>query len=407
MKNVYDIKKEKNLNFILPLKHSLNELTQGLESSLITVYLYYEDSLSLYLDYISNIPPQMDILFITSNEQVYEKLVIYASGLTNNTKVVLKENRGRDVSALLTAAREDILKYQYVCFLHDKKAKSVETQKDTDLFVKCLWDNMLGSKAYILNIISTFIENSRLGVLLPPESISDNFSFVFKNTWDLDFILTEELISKLGLVCDLDMNKKPISLGTVFWAKVEALKKLFFYEWRDEDFVEEPLPGDGTISHAIERCFAYVAQDAGFDTGIVMSDEYAGNRFDVMEEVLTEAFQLLGNTLKIDSIGMLKQRNEVCSPVFNFSKKYPKLYIFGAGIYGQRCARLLGTGVKGFIVTKKDTEEYKVNGMVVEEFCNVELDDETGIIVAVSEKYRDEILKIISDRAFENVFCFM
>ena len=63
--------------------------------------------------------------------------------------------------------------------------------------------------------------------------------------------------------------------GSCFWFRTDALRKLFKYDWKYEDFPEEPLPIDGTISHAIERCYAYVAQDAGYYSAIVMCDEYA------------------------------------------------------------------------------------------------------------------------------------
>ena len=61
----------------------------------------------------------------------------------------------------------------------------------------------------------------------------------------------------------------------MFWAKTDALKKLFEHGWKYEDFPEEPLPIDGTISHAIERVLGYVAQDAGYKTGVIMTDKIA------------------------------------------------------------------------------------------------------------------------------------
>ncbi len=37
----------------------------------------------------------------------------------------------------------------------------------------------------------------------------------------------------------------------------------------------EPLPQDGTISHAIERIYPFVAQSAGYPPAVVMSKSYA------------------------------------------------------------------------------------------------------------------------------------
>ena len=35
------------------------------------------------------------------------------------------------------------------------------------------------------------------------------------------------------------------------------------------------MPGDGTISHALERVYGYVAASRGYYTEIVMTDDYA------------------------------------------------------------------------------------------------------------------------------------
>ena len=149
---------------------------------------------------------------------------------------------------------------------------------------------MIGSSAYISNIIETFERNPELGVLMPPEHVSENYSMLFLNTWYLNFLNMQSLAKEMNLNCDLNADKKPISVGTVFWARVDALKKLFEKEWKYEDFAEEPLPDDGTLSHAVERCFAYVAQDAGYNTGIVMTDRFAGERMDYMMGIICRRY---------------------------------------------------------------------------------------------------------------------
>ncbi|NBH19789.1 rhamnan synthesis protein F, partial [Clostridiaceae bacterium] len=67
------------------------------------------------------------------------------------------------------------------------------------------------------------------------------------------FELTQKLAKELNLHCNLSIDKSPITLGTVFWARSDALEKILKKEWKYEDFDEEPLKDDGTISHVIER----------------------------------------------------------------------------------------------------------------------------------------------------------
>lgn len=411
MLNVCDIKSNRNLNFILPLDGIVSNKELRQTDILIVIHLYYTEKIQKYLNYIKDIPDYVSILFVTPNPQIKIKIDEYLQSSNKTYQVIKKENRGRDISGLLVACRKQILQHRYVCFLHDKKEKSERTKRDTDIFETCLWENMVGSVNYINNIIEKFEENPELGVLLPPESISDSFSFFFKNTWDKDFELMCSLAKKLDLKCDLNKDKKPLSLGTVFWARVQAIKKLLEVQWQYEDFDEEPLASDGTISHVIERCFAYVAQDAGYDTGIVMTDRFAGQRMDYLQEIMTQAFERLEESLDISTVGHLKKVNLIYKELIKFAEQYSSVYIYGAGNYGKYCAKLLKAAfcqIKGFIVSNADENEKQVGDIPVISVSELDLVDSTGVIIAVSEKYKLEIEKKLKEKFpyFTHVFYF-
>lgn len=79
----------------------------------------------------------------------------------------------------------------------------------------------------------------------------------------------------LGLHVDIRPDKGIICTNSMFWARTKALGPLLRYDWKYEDFEEEPSPVDGGLRHVIERILQFVAQDAGYYTGIVMTPEYA------------------------------------------------------------------------------------------------------------------------------------
>ena len=269
MDNVYDIKVQNNLNFILPVGHRLGKsgFNKQRKKAAIIVHLHYFDTIEYYLKYIEKIPDTIEILITTSSDEVRDRLCKTKFRKQCNCRIIQKPNRGRDISAFLVACREEILKYEYICFLHDKKEKCELYKKDTEEWIRCLWENMIGSIEYIDNILLTFCENLNLGLLVPPSPLSDHFASAYLNTWYKNFYQTKKLVEQMNLACDLNEDKPPITLGSVFWARVSALKKLLEIEWKYEDFDEEPLKNEGTTSYAIERILAYVAQDAGYDTG--------------------------------------------------------------------------------------------------------------------------------------------
>lgn len=414
MDNVYDIKRKENLNYILPLKTKiedhLSDIYKG--KAVVVIHLHYLDTVGVYLKYIEAIPSGIDILFTFSDYEMKEILQKSLIGKRENYRFIEKQNRGRDISAFLVACREAIMRYEYVCFLHDKKEKKSVYKKDTDIWIRCLWENMLGSAEYIENILATFYTNPSLGLLTPPFPITEHFSSFYMCAWGNNFDITKALAEKMELNCNLDIAKSPITLGTVFWARTIALKKLFKIEWEYEDFDEEPLKDDGTISHAIERILAYVAQDAGFESGWVLNDRYAGTYFEQMQYALKIAFSQLNNSLGISWISEIDSYESRTQEMLEFVNKYEKLYIYGAGICGSRYLTRLKIEQRipdAFLVSDSNRNSKDVQGVPVYPISEVDLNEQCGIIVGVNDLYKKEVLQTIKDRQpdFDNIYMEM
>lgn len=413
MDNVYDIKIHKNLNFILPSEQRLvvGDRTAEMGKVAVIIHLHYIQSIEFYLKYIENITPSIRVLITTSNDKVEDLLYKFNFDKRKNCSIIKKNNRGRDISSFLVACRKEILGYEYVCFLHDKMEKFLKDKRSIEKWVQSLWENMIGSKEYIYNVLYTFYNNPQIGLLVPPPPIGDHFYIAYKNSWFANYKITKELVDKLGLKCDLDENKSPITYGTVFWTRVSALSKLFNIEWKYEDFDEEPLGTDGTVSHAIERSLAYIAQDAGYDTGWVMTDKYAGQNFDYMISALGRVFHMVEEEWGISSVSEVDTYVKREKELLEFVNRYDSFYIYGAGEYGKKCLIMLkrhGKLPKGFMVSNlKDNRKYIENVPV---YVWTEVDDiaSVGIIVAVHEKYRGEILGSLSEQGieFSNIYQF-
>lgn len=411
MKNVYDIKQKKNLNFILPVRQEIKK-DGAIEKNgkvVIIIHLYYLDTIKEYIKYINVISDDIDVIFTASSSEVKEVIQKSIIGTKKNCRIIEMQNRGRDIGALLVASRKDILKYEYVCFLHDKKEKRKDFKKETGLWIECLWENMLGSAEYIDNILETFYQNENLGILAPPPPISEHFPTAYVNTWYQNFALTKKLAENMNLRCDLNEDKPPLTLGTVFWAKVDALKKLVEKEWHYEDFDEEPLRDDGTISHAIERILSYVAQDAGYDTGWVMTDSYAAQYITKLQNALTKAFTVLDETYGIRYISELDTYKDESQRLKAFCEAHGETYIYGAGQYAAACYKLLksvGIDVDGFVVSKKTVSVSSYYGHPILEKEDIMKSKNRGIIIAVSWKYQIEILDQLHEYGIkENDIC--
>jgi rhamnosyltransferase len=228
--------------------------------------------------YAASMPSYADIYLTTNSEEkklILEKAFEDFGG--RQVKILVVQNRGRDVSSLLIGLRPFAEQYDYICFAHDKKTVHLKPKMKGESFSYHCFENVLASPAFVENIITTFQDNPRMGLLIPPTPIFSTFLSTLGYEWSTNFENVCKLAGRLNINVDIDKDKAPLSpLGTIFWYRSEALKILFDAGFRYEDFPEEPIQKlDGTLMHAIERIYPYAAQQAGFYTGWVLSDTFA------------------------------------------------------------------------------------------------------------------------------------
>lgn len=272
--NMADLVKNLHLNFVLSSTQESPVSTE--KRYALILHLYYMDLLKETLSYARSMPENSDIIITVGSEEKAEYVREHCRNFPYNVDVRVIQNRGRDVSALLVGAGRDCLKYDYVCFAHDKKVTQLSPHSIGDGFAYKCFENILGSKALVTNIIRHFEENPHAGVLAPtPPNHADYFGN-YASKWGPNFEGTKEILNELGIKVPLDPNKEPIApLGTMFWFRPFALRQLFEREWQYEDFPPEPNKIDGSLLHFIERAYGYIPQANGFYTGYVYSSHFA------------------------------------------------------------------------------------------------------------------------------------
>lgn len=283
-----------NLKKIIP-KENLNNNYKSNSSIVVIAHIYYIDLLDYDFMFLKNIPEYIDIIITT--DELDKKVFIeenYLSKLKNNFRVILVNPRGRDMSGLFVGCKEIIKDYDYFCFVHDKKSSLLKFNLNGISFRDIIWENTLASRDYINSIIKFFDENSCLGLIVPPRPYHGvYFTSFYYNHWVRNGDNAKKLLNKMNISQELDINESALSIGNCFWAKSDALKPLFDLNLNYDDFHQEPMPDDGTISHAIERIYGHVAASQGFYTEIVMTDEYGCNEITNYPYIITELFNII------------------------------------------------------------------------------------------------------------------
>lgn len=403
MENIYDIRLKEKLMFVLPSSEQ-NAVAYPITPKMvaIAVNLYYEDLVERYMQYLNNVPEEIDIYIISSKLNVFEK----AENLKKRSMYLIeKKNRGRDISALLVAFREIALQYEYICFLHDKKPNYDFMEREVVSWDWSLWENMVSTKVYICSVLKIFQEKTDIGLMVPPEPIGEFYKAWFDTAWGPNYKNTVCLAEELRLNCVIEEEKTPLALGTMFWARKDGLKKLFERQWRYEDFPEEPLSKNGTINHAIERIFGFVAQDAGYKTATIMTAEYAAWNLLFAQDGMKKMYKLITEKMHLHSLHQISMLSEQEHILRGFCEKNDEVYLYGAGVYGVELLHQMeqwGLMPTGFVVSNGKRTKLEVEGYPVKELFEIKKDDKTGVVLAVHYMHQAEMQRILHEEGFAN-----
>lgn len=388
--NITDIYKKLSLNYVYSAKLTKAKEKKYTNTALL-VHLYYDDLATECLDYIESLAALIDIYISTGNEITYKivKEEIDRRGIT--VKELRKiENKGRDVASLLFYCKDIWYKYKYLGFIHDKKSAGVFDVLIGDKFRYCMWENLVASREYVSNILEKFKEEDKLGLVVPPIPKHNTYRSLFWSTWGVNYENMKRLAQRLQLHVSIDDKKPLIALSTSFWCRTEALKKLYQCHFDISEFDLNPFPGDGALSHAVERILPFVAQDAGFYTATVETEEFAS-----LELVYYWGrMQEMQNVSKLVDIGMRS--------IVQFTPRYQRIYIYGCGKVSHEVTNVFLANrieYEGYIVTKKEISFFYDKPVYALE--EIAADENTGIIVAVGIKLKSEIETLLKDKGID------
>ncbi|MDR1000023.1 MAG: rhamnan synthesis F family protein [Clostridiales bacterium] len=320
-KNLSDIVRCAQLNRVLARDFTTNAPRGSLSVGLV-FHMYYEDLFDENIAFVKNFPESAGVLITTNGEPkkatIEEKLK--ATGC--EAKVIVIESRGRDVSSLLVGAADFVNAYDLICFMHDKKSTHVQPWNVGHSWSYKLNENMVATKEYVANVITLFENERNLGVAFPSYPNHSSYREIIGSGWTMNFGTTQKLLSEFGVNAEINEHTLCVApLGTCFWFRPKALKKLFAgiggKGWSYTDFPCEPNRVDGTILHAIERSYAYFAQDAGYYPVFIYNDKFTQIELTNLEFNKSSSAEMRGwvDAMAMDAIGYKKLEEVFNRPV--------------------------------------------------------------------------------------------
>ncbi|MGN0143723.1 MAG: rhamnan synthesis F family protein, partial [Clostridium sp.] len=229
----------------------------------VHVHLYYVDLLDEFISYLNNIPYKFD-LFVSCREgsdlkYINEKLKTISK--VNNVYAEITINRGRDIAPLYVQFGDRISKYDY--FLHIHTKKSLYSGKERYGWRQYSLDCLLGNQEVVKAVFNLFESDKNIGLFIP--QLYDDVPALALD-WLANAHQGREILNNLGIEFEDGIFTYPV--GSFFWAKMDAVKPLFDYKFKYEDFPEEAGQTDGTTAHALERAIAFVSKSRGYEIAI-------------------------------------------------------------------------------------------------------------------------------------------
>lgn len=240
--------------------------TPRMPQTAVILHLFYEELWQEMAGYIENVP-SLDRLYVSIPMNASRAL---EESITQRFPVALVRrvpNRGRDVLPFLqwldVAALHGI---EVVCKIHTKRSPHVPSG---EAWRHDLLDKLLGSPAAVLEALSSFHADPRLGILAPAGHVVPSTYY-----WERNARQVELLCQRMGK--DLRDSVFDYVAGSMFWGRVAALAPLRRLHLRDEDFETESGAVDGALHHALERCFPVAAGLAGFTMAQTRNAAHSG-----------------------------------------------------------------------------------------------------------------------------------
>lgn len=250
------LRQKKIFDFSLSLP--LNFQTDFAEKKVAAViHIFYPELAEEIKNLLYNVPSKTDVYISTVDDEKKSTLEkIFADFKRGKVTIKIFPNRGRDIAPAFIGFKDIYKNYDLCLHLHTKKSPHATNR----LFGwrEYLYHNLLGSKEIVSGIFQ-IMDKTNVGIVFPQYFSQIRISI----NWGENFSQTQKFLARFGI--DVDMhNLLEFPAGSMFWFKPKALTTLFESGLTFEDFPEEFGQTDGTLAHALERSFLYIAENLGY-----------------------------------------------------------------------------------------------------------------------------------------------
>lgn len=223
---------------------------------LVHGHFHYPELIDDLTDRLSGTTTPFHLLITTGSREKRADIEARLAGTDiASWAVEVVPNQGRDLGPLLTGVGTRALDHDLLLHVHSKKSPHAQGDGG-DRWRSFLFENLIGGQAPMMDeICARFAADPALGLVSPEDP--------HLNDWDLNRAEGEDWARRFDVPLPLPTHFD-FPLGTMFWARTQALRPLLEAGLVWDEYPPEPLPVDGSSLHALERIIPFVVAKQGY-----------------------------------------------------------------------------------------------------------------------------------------------
>jgi predicted HAD superfamily hydrolase len=235
----------------------------------VHLHVFYPEMAAEFAGYLRNMPFAYDLYVSTPDKDARAECARAFSGLPlcEKTKIEVVPNRGRDMAPMFCAFGKELSRYDFIAHLHSKK--SSYNKGATLGWREYLCTELFGSRRRIQQIFTLLSAGNPAGIVYP-QTYRRMPSWA--HTWLANRHQGATWCQRLGIE-RMPRGYFDYPVGSMFWARGDALHTLFTAGVSLEDFPAEAGQLDGTLAHCLERLLVLAARQQGFQHAVIEDAE--------------------------------------------------------------------------------------------------------------------------------------
>jgi hypothetical protein len=262
-----------------PIDQQASAQVAGTERILVVIHVYDPESLPGLLERFKDLEILRDLVITTDTldkAQQINSIHLSCLGGISRLRVEVMPNQGRDVWPFWRVLEKFGADYDYFLKLHLKRSNhwedlgywnaSVEGKDAGTAWNDDCFDCLIPSSDAECRSVLKWMTDQRLGALFPrPHRVVARYGWGCEQ----NMVVVAQILAELG--CDPLTLLRPLLFpaGNMFWGAMAAFLPLVPYFVEHGHYPPEPVALDGTFLHAVERCYCFLLEPAGYAIGFL------------------------------------------------------------------------------------------------------------------------------------------